>query len=447
MRDEGETVRAIAPMRCEIWFLLKDCERRVGAAAAWRRRLCRLLEMPAVLFILVATASSAAADAGFKSFLAGLRDEALAAGVTARTFDAVVPELKPDYSLPDLVLPGAQRPKKVRQAEFTRAPGDYLDARYLARLGNSGRKLARKHAKALDDIEARFGVDRAIVMAIWGRETSFGRYTPKHDAIRVLATQAYVGRRKEMFRTEFFYALKLLDKGVPRKKMRASWAGAMGLTQFMPSEFFTHAADTGGDGYADLFDSVPDALASAARQLKNKGWISGLDWGYEIAIPEGADCAMEGPAGERPFAEWQRLGFKRVAGRKFPAAIAQQNAYLMSPAGAHGPSFLVSDNFKVIRAYNTSDLYATFVANLADRIRGGGNFVTPWKPIGPQKTKIIRATQQGLQDAGYPIRIIDGFIGSNTRRQVGQFQRNAGMRVDCWPSQRVVDKLARSSSQ
>lgn len=391
--------------------------------------------------VFVATPSPTRADDGFRAFLAGLRTEAMTFGISPETFDSVAATLKPDYSLPDLVLPGADKPKNVRQAEFTRAPGDYLDRAYLGRLGKTGRGLAAKHAKALDRIEREFGVDRHFVLAIWGRETAFGNYTPKHDAIQVLATQAYVGRRKEMFRTEFFYALKLLDKGMPRQKMRASWAGAMGMTQFMPSEFFSHAHDAGGDGYADLFDSVPDALASAARQLKNKGWIPGLDWGYEIVIPPTSDCAEEGPTGERPFSEWIKAGFTRVADRKFPASIASQNAYLMSPAGAYGPSFLVTDNFKVIRAYNTSDLYATFVGNLADRIRGGGDFVTPWRDIGPQKTKIIRGVQQGLKDQGYPISIVDGFIGSNTRRQAGQFQRKSNMTVDCWPTQTLLSRI------
>ena len=333
------------------------------------------------------------------------------------------------------------QPRTVRQAEFTRAPSEYLDNAYLGRLSKTGRGVARKYKSELDEIETRFGVQRSIVLAIFGRETAFGAYTPEHDAIRVLATQAWTGRRKERFREEFLYALKLLEKGVPRAKMRASWAGAMGLTQFLPSEFFTHVHDFGGDGYADLFDSVPDALASAARQLKNHGWVRGLDWGYEVVIPGSADCAMEGPDGSRTFAEWMALGFTRPGGKPWPDGLGPYQAYLMSPAGAHGPSFLVTDNFKAIREYNTSDLYATFVGNLSDRILGGGNFATPWKSIGPQKTAIIRAVQEGLKARGHPITVIDGFIGSNTRREAGQFQRANGMTVDCWPSEDLVRKL------
>ncbi|CFX29062.1 Lytic murein transglycosylase [Candidatus Filomicrobium marinum] len=381
----------------------------------------------------------------FKTFLENLWPEARDKyGVSRQTFDKVVKSLKPDLSLPDLEIPGRQK-TQVRQSEFTSEPSDYIDAAYLARLANTGQRLASEHKAALDRIEQEFGVDRYSVLAIFGRETAFGAYTPKYDAITVLATQAWTGRRKEMFRDEFLYALKLLEKGVPRNKMRASWAGAMGLTQFMPSEFFAHVHDMGGDGYADLFDSVPDALASAARQLKNKGWQRGQTWGYEVAIPETSDCSLEGPPGLRPLREWVALGYRRTGGREFPDAMLNENAYLMSPAGAHGPSFLALENFQVIRRYNTSDLYATFVGNLADRIAGGGDFHTRWEAIGPQRTALIRGIQQGLKDRGYGIETVDGFIGSNTRRQVGRYQKDNGLRVDCWPSDAVLNHLQKTS--
>ncbi|MCH9807929.1 MAG: lytic murein transglycosylase [Alphaproteobacteria bacterium] len=399
-----------------------------------------LLSAAVCLSAICAIGSTAQARQPFGEFLETLWPDARDRfGVSRKTFERAVSGLKPDMTLTDLEIPGRKR--KVRQAEFTRAPSQYIDSAYLGRLAKTGRRLAKTYATELSQIEDRFGVDRSIVLAIFGRETAFGAYTPKHDAIRVLATQAWIGRRKEMFREEFLYALKLLEKGVPRKKMRASWAGAMGLTQFLPSEFSSHVHDLGGDGYADLFESVPDALSSAARQLKNHGWIRGLAWGYEVRIPQSADCAYEGPAGERPFKQWIELGFERVAGRKWPDDIRDANAYLMSPAGAYGPSFLVTDNFKAIRKYNTSDLYATFVGNLADRIKGGGNFAVGWQQIGPQRTAIIRAVQQGLKDRGYPISIVDGFIGSNTRREAGQYQRASGLKVDCWPTPGLVKQL------
>lgn len=405
-----------------------------------------------VVLILVALGpgaldARAAAEQGFQAWLESVWPDAREAGVSRATFDAAIKGLEPDTSLPDLVLPGRKTPTMKGQAEFTRAPGEYLNASYLARLAKKGQALEVKHRSELSKIEAVYGVDRYSVLAIWGRETAFGNYKLPHDAIRVLATQAYMGRRKDFFRKEFVLALKMLEDGVARSKMRSSWAGAIGQTQFLPSEFYSHARDHDKDGVINLFDSVPDALASAARQLQAKGWVRGRTWGYEIEIPASSDCAEEGPPGMRPIRDWVALGYRRVAGRQFPAQVMDDQAYLMSPAGAYGPSFLVLENFQVFRRYNTSDLYATFVGNLADRIAGGGDFVTPWQDIGPQRTRIIRGVQERLQKAGYGIEKIDGFIGSGTRRQAGQYQRKNGLRVDCWPTQGLLDHLGRRAGR
>lgn len=418
----------------------EECPMR--GASLWGR----LLWVAAILggiALLVLTQANAEprAEPSFRTFLEGLWPEAQQQGVRRATFDAAIAGLEPDLSLPDLVLPGKTLPTMVGQAEFTREPRDYLNATTLDRLAGQGRALERTHRAALAEIERKYGVDRYSVLAIWGRETAFGTYKLPHDAIRVLATQAYLGRRKEMFRAELILAIKMLDDGIPRAKMRASWAGAIGQTQFLPSEFYSHARDHDGDGRPDLVDSIDDALASAARQLQAKGWVRGRTWGYEVVIPPAADCSLEGPAGARPIREWVALGFRRAGGKPFAPEVMDDDAYLMSPAGAHGPSFLALENFQVIRRYNTSDLYATFVGNLADRIAGGGDFLTPWKPIGPQRTAIIRGVQQGLQKAGYPVDKIDGFIGSNTRRLVGTYQKAAGLAVDCWPSETVLQKL------
>lgn len=399
----------------------------------------------AIVGLLIAT--TARASDPFRDWIEALWPEAAALGVSRRTFDEAFRNLKPDTSLPDLVLPGRDAKSSRGQAEFSRPPGDYLDKAQLARLGSEGRALLVKHRAALERIEAETGVDRHVVLAIWGRETAFGKHRLPHDAITVLATQAYLGRRKELFRTELLYALKMLEAGVPRARMRASWAGAMGLTQFMPSEFFSHARDLDGDGIANLFDSVDDALASAARQLADKGWVRGEPWGFEVVVPLGSDCSLEGPPGSQSLAAWSKLGFTRAAGRSWPAALLQRPAYLMSPAGAHGPAFLVLENYQVIRRYNTSDLYATFVGNLADRIAGGGDFATPWKPIGPQRSSVVSRVQSGLKERGFPIEKIDGFIGSNTRRYLGRYQKANSLTVDCWPSEQVVKHMAASKGR
>jgi lytic murein transglycosylase len=403
----------------------------------------------AVLAVALAVAGALAApplraqqEGSFQKFVEGVWPAARAAGVSRATFDRAFKGVTPDLSLPDLVLPGKQPSQTRGQAEFVRPPQDYLNRAQLAQLAQNGKAFLARHLHWLEKIEREIGVERHVVMGIWGRETAYGTHKLPHYAVRVLATQAWTGRRKEMFRTELIAALKLIeDKVITIEAMRSSWAGAMGLPQFMPSELALHAYDLDGDGRKDIWTSVPDALASAAKQLKSKGWISGLSWGFEVVLPAKVDCALEGPVDERPVAEWVRMGLKRIDGKPFPKSAEQHKAYLMSPGGTHGPIFLATENFKVIRAYNTSDLYAVFVGHLSDRIAGGGDFATPWQGIVQMPTADIEETQRLLKERGFAIDRIDGKIGSNTRRQIGQFQRRAGLRVDCWPGRPTLMRL------
>lgn len=389
----------------------------------------------------------ARADAAFRAFLDGLWPDAQAQGVSRATFDKQLANLQPDLKLPDLEIPGRAQSSDQGQAEFTRPPSEYIKRDYIMNLAGQGRALAVKYDVALGQIEQEFGVDRYSVLAIWGRETSFGQVKDPYDAITVLATLACYGRRKEMFRNELVMALKMIEVGVPRARMKSSWAGAMGLTQFMPSEYFVHTQDMDGDGKVDIFNSVPDALASAARQLHGKGWVRGQTWGYEVRVPPTADCALEGPTQSRPLSEWAKLGFTRAAGRKWSSDQLTQDAYLMMPAGGYGPAFLVLENYKVIRRYNTSDLYAVFVGHLADRIAGGGDFETPWGAPAPQKTATIQEIQTRLKSAGYDVEKIDGKVGSNTRKVIGSYQRTAKIKVDCWPTDAVLARLRQTASR
>jgi len=408
-------------------------------AKSGRRRLgARIVGFVLLMGLVVGPAS--AADA-FRTWLQGLWPEAQALGVSRATFNSAFRGLRPDYKLPDLIIPGRKRDDSAGQSEFTSSAMDYLNPKYLRRLAVQGRKFMKQNARSLRRIEKATGVDPYIVVAIWGRETAYGTYKLQHDAIRVLATEAYVGRRKEKFRTELLYALKMLQDGVPRAKMRSSWAGAIGLTQFLPSEYYQHADDGDGDGKVDLFDSVPDALASAARQLANKGWVRGLHWGYEVTLPPHGDCSLEGPPGARTIAEWVKLGFERAGPQRFRRSELPHEAYLMMPSGAYGPAFLATENFQVIRRYNTSDLYALFVGNLADRIAGGGDFHTPSAKIAQPRTAQVKEIQKRLIALGYGLQKIDGKIGSNTRRQVGSYQKKNRLKIDCWPTKAVLSHL------
>ncbi len=273
--------------------------------------LCALV----LLTVLGVPLPARAADAGFAQFIASLWPEAQAAGVSRATFDAETRGLEPDYKLPDLILPGRPATGAPSQAEFVQVPADYIKEASIARLAEEGQRLMAKYRDALSAIEARFRVPATVVLAIWGRETDYGRYTLPYDAVRVLATQAYVGRRKDQYRTEFILALKIIGDGeVARKDMRSSWAGATGLTQFLPSEFYKHGVDFDGDGRRDIWNSVPDALASAAQQLVNKGWQPGLRWAYEVRAPAGVDCTLGVPevrwfcTGARPETQCRRAG-------------------------------------------------------------------------------------------------------------------------------------------
>jgi lytic murein transglycosylase len=383
-----------------------------------------------------------AADAAFTQFIASLWPEAQKEGVSRATFDAETRGLEPDYKLPDLILPGRPATGAPSQAEFVQVPADYLKEASIAHLAADGQRLLAQYRPALNAIETRFGVPATIVLAIWGRETDYGRYKLPYDLVRVLATQAYVGRRKDQYRTEFILALKILSDGVvKRQDMRASWAGATGLTQFLPSEFYKHGVHLDGDGRVDIWHSVPDALASAAQQLVNKGWQSGVRWAYEVRAPASVDCAIGVPEVTRPISEWLRAGFVPVRGEKLSAAEQAQAASLLQPEGIYGPSFLTTNNYFVIKEYNFSDLYVLFVGHLSDRMTSPLPFAAPWSASTQLRTADVEAMQRGLTRIGLYKDKLDGKAGMQTRAALGTYQKKAGLKVDCWPSEAVLRSI------
>jgi lytic murein transglycosylase len=396
-----------------------------------------------VLLLISGLTPARAADAGFTQFIASLWPEAQAAGVSRATFDRETSGLDPDYKLPDLILPGRPATGAPSQAEFVQVPADYVKEASIARLAEEGQRLMAKYRGPLAAIEARFGVPATIVLAIWGRETDFGRYTLPYDGLRVLATQAYVGRRKDQYRNEFILALKILGDGeVARKDMRSSWAGATGLTQFLPSEFYKHAVDFDGDGRRDIWNSVPDALASAAQQLVNKGWQPGVRWAYEVRAPAGVDCTMGVPEVTKPIGDWLRAGFVPVRGQKLSATEQAEPASLLQPEGIYGPAFLTTKNYFVIKEYNFSDLYVLFVGHLSDRILSPQPFATPWSASTQLRTADVEAMQRELTRIGLYADKVDGKAGMKTRAALGAYQKSAGLKVDCWPSEAVLRSIS-----
>jgi lytic murein transglycosylase len=392
---------------------------------------------------LLATADHAfAAEPAFAQWLAAVWPEAQAAGVSRATFDMATRGLEPDFSLPDLAIPGHAEASQRGQAEFVQKPADYLKEATIARLAADGAKLRQQYRPALDAIEQRFGVPGNVLLAIWGRETDFGHYRLPHNAIRVLATQAYVGKRRDMFRNEFVLALKMLEEGHVRlADMRSSWGGAMGLTQFLPSEFYKHAVDFDGDGRRDIWNSVPDALASAAKQLVDKGWQPGLRWAYEVHAPEGFDCTQGVPEVVRPIGDWLKAGFVPAYGRRLRPEERAETASVVQVEGVYGPAFLATKNYFVIKEYNFSDLYVLFVGHVSDRISDPHHFETPWNQGAQMRTADVDAMQKGLTARGLYHDKIDGKAGMLTRASLGAYQKANGLKLDCWPTSAVLDHM------
>jgi lytic murein transglycosylase len=396
--------------------------------------------------LLLAT-SARAADPAFRRWLEGLWPQAQAMGVSRRTFDAAIAGIEPDLSLPDLDLPGHGGAPPRGQAEFVQTPADYIKEANIARLAEQAKKLAAEHSRTLAAIEQRFGVPGTVLLAIWGRETAFGGYKLPKNAIAVLATQAYYGRRKEMFQQELLYAFKMLDEGQAKlADMRSSWGGAMGMTQFLPSEFYKYAVDFDGDGRKDIWRSVPDALASAAQQLVGKGWQRGTRWAYEVRPPQGIDCTEGVPEIKRPMREWLRQGYALAWDRKPVPAELDAEASLLLPEGTYGPAFLTLGNYYVIKEYNFSDLYVLFVGHLSDRIDDPRPFESAWSKSTQLRTAQVETMQRTLTRLGLYKDKIDGKAGMLTRAALGAYQKTNRLKVDCWPTAAVLDDMQRRAA-
>jgi len=393
-------------------------------------------------------ASARAADAGFKAWLAQLWPEAQKMGISRRGFDTATRDLEPNLALPDLILPGKPDRDEPGQAEFVRTPAQYLSEKSLTRLADYGRQLEKQHAATLATIEKRFGVPATMVLAIWGRETDFGRYSLPQNALTALATQSYYGRRKGEFVSEFLYAIKMVDDGhIKPAAFSSSWAGATGLTQFMPSEYYKYAVDLDGDGRANIWGSVPDALASAAKQLAGKGWQTGKRWAYEVRMPKTVDCTIAEPDHTLPLGEWLKRGYVPAFGRKPTAAELAELHSLLLPAGVYGPAFLIAKNYFVIKDYNFSDLYVLFVGSLHDRLTEGHGFESRWGTVAQLHTRDMEEMQRRMTERGLYREKIDGKAGMKTRAALGAYQKASGLKLDCWPSMAVLDHMRREARQ
>ena len=375
-----------------------------------------------------AQAAAASASMDFGDFLESLWPVASGQNVSRTTFDRAIAGLTPD---PLLMAP-------VRQAEFERTISAYLDdAVTSARIGR-GREAQQRWRSELATISARSGVPAEIIVALWGMESDFGRSLGDRDVVRSVATLAYA-REETTFQDEFVAALLMLEEGdATRARLRGSWAGAMGHPQFMPSAYLKYARAYAGDGPADIWTSIPDALASIGNFLAEQDWKRGRSWGAEVAIPAGFTWASL-TGSTRAF---EAQGLRTIAGAPLPLA---NEATLFLPAGARGPAFLLAENYWVIKQYNNSDSYAVAVTLLAEQIAGRPGVVTPW----PKDLRLLARAdrvklQTLLQQRGYYDGKVDGRFGPATRASVHNFQHDAGMQpADGFPSAAVLARLAR----
>ncbi|MCR8548777.1 lytic murein transglycosylase [Salipiger sp. P9] len=370
--------------------------------------------------------------AGFRDWIAGFRSRALAKGISAATFDAAFRGVSYDPKVVD---------RDRNQNEFTKTVWVYLDSAASDARIAAGKKALAEHRALLDRIEAKYGVDKQAVLAIWGLESAFGTYRGNDPVIQSLATLAYDTRRGAFFEGQLLDALTILQNGdtVPAN-MKGSWAGAMGHTQFMPSSFLALAEDWNGDGRRDIWSDDPaDALASAANYLKENGWQHGLPWGVEVTLPGDFDYTLAAREIEKMPSDWAALGVVGTDGKPVPD---HGPASVLLPGGHLGAAFMIFKNFEVIERYNTADAYVIGVGHLGDRIMGGGPVQHGW----PREDRALtlderKELQTRLRDAGFDPEKIDGRIGPLTINAVRGYQKSTGAVPDGYASLRVLQAL------
>lgn len=409
--------------------LLKAAGPRLSLSGVIRLLVIFYLMVFAVAF-LTHPAAAQTRDAGFSAFLDGLRPQAEARGVSAATFEAAFEGVSPD----PVVLKQTHA-----QGEFTRTAGEYLTAAVNARRVADARRQAERWSDTLAAIERKTGVERWVTLGVWGMESNFGQSMGGRNVIRSLATLAAAQHRGELFRGELLDALVILQQGhIGSHEMIGSWAGAMGQPQFMPSSFLKDAVDFDGDGRKDIWTSVPDTLASIAQFLKNHGWRDGIVWGAEALLPQGFDIKASDHAEFKPFAEWTARGVTRADGSALPA---RGEARLTLPMGLKGPAFLRTQNFEVIRDYNTSTSYALAVATLGDRAAGYEASPLTWPKEKALTAAQSLALQKTLARQGYEVAKFDGKIGDKDRATIALWQERHGLVPDGHPTPALIARI------
>jgi membrane-bound lytic murein transglycosylase B len=372
------------------------------------------------------------AAANFGNCIAAMWPDAARRNISQENFQRFTAGLTPDLRIMDLL---------DSQPEFTKSIWDYLDILVNDNRLAKGREILAKYKPQFDATEKAYGVDRYTIAAIWGIESNYSTQMGDRSVLQSTATLACIGRRQKYFRDEFLSALEILHHGdLSPEQMRGSWAGAFGPTQFMPTAFKRYAVDANGDGRRNVVDDPADLIASTANNLKKDGWQSGQTWGYEVVVPKGFNYMLADRAKAMTLPQWEHLGLKRANSQAFPAT--SDKAYLLAPAGAEGPGFLMLQNFRVIMKYNPAEAYALAIGHFADRLRGGQPFAQAWPR---QERELSRAErlelQQLLAQRGFYRGTPDGQFGGETREALRGFQASIGAAADGFASSAMLDRL------
>jgi lytic murein transglycosylase len=360
-------------------------------------------------------------DLAFDAWSQAFAAKALAAGIPEATLRREMADLRPDLSIVN-----ADR----GQPELVRSVGDYMSRAVSDLKIQQGRARMSELSPWLNRCEQRYGVPASILVGVWGMESAYGAIQGDNDVVRSLATLAYEGRRRAWAETQLIAALRILADGrIPRARLKGSWAGAMGQTQFIPQTYLDTAVDGDEDGRRDIWGSPADALASAANLLAKAGWRRGEGWAREVVLPRGFDYSLaEGP--RYPVSGWLEMDVRAADGRPWSAADRAAEAQLILPAGAKGPAFLALPNHFVIRAYNNSTSYALAVGLLADAVASRPRLVAQWPVEAPMTLADRRGAQEALNRLGYPVGEPDGVIGTKTRAAVRAWQKATGITAD-----------------
>ena len=366
-------------------------------------------------------------------WLAAIRPKAIAAGVRPETIDSAFAGLTVDTTV--------QR-RDSNQPEFSKPIGDYMAAVLTPGTISIGQSKRAGLTSILEPIARASGVPAEILLAVWGVESAFGRVTGDQDVIRSVATIGVIGRRPKLAEQEMIAALRILDQGLAtRSQLKGSWAGAMGQTQFLPSDYLTYGADGDGDGRVDIWGSSADALASTARFLQVKAhWHADQSWALEAVLPSGFDYRLCDNEAHTPL-EWAEMGVGLMEGVGTREADSDAPAVLMLPAGWRGPAFLGFPNHMAIRAYNNSTAYALSVGLLADQIAGRPPLVTRWPKDPPLALADRIAAQQALRALGFDPGMADGVLGLRTRKAAKLWQAAKGLPADGYLNLELIQLL------